>query len=157
MAKRVRTVVSGFGDLDPIGYGGGFIFDYGEGRFQAELMECHYEDDPNRVYVYRYDLDQCSYENGVLSDNPFHPDHAAWWAKSIDAMAENVGMEPAELIRLFCSPDPMERSEAYWTIAQYHGPDELDPYPLELTAAEARRRYRSAMATLKRRRSAKAS
>lgn len=92
--------------------------------------------------VYRFGLDKCTLVDGVLSDNPYHPNKPAWFAKNIDSIASFGGISPEELRKLFCSDNPVERGLAYELLGHYSGFFELDHYPLNVTRAEAKRRYR---------------
>lgn len=147
-----------FGDVNPIEYGGGFVFTPRAGvEPEAEYIEPPTDPDAPgaRWRVYRFGLKRCTFENGILSDNQFHPGHPAWFAEPetgrtlrpqdntyLSCIADWVGATCAELIQLLCSLDPLERCAAYVDIGNYHGWEELDHYPLELSKAEIEERYR---------------
>jgi hypothetical protein len=75
-----------------------------------------------------------------LSDNPFHPDHPAWFAVDLAGVAATIGSTKGDMERLLCSEDPLARAEAYQAIGDYHGWEDLDSDPLTLTRAEAEAR-----------------
>lgn len=156
MAQPEWQFVANLGDASPLDYGGLFVYIDKTGVYAPEMerLELDDEEDENTTYTaYRVVLDKCTYINGVLSDNQYHPDHSAWFAPSDKEIAERpqdsnlygvasyVGMEIGELRRLFCSDDPCELAEAYRAVLDYHGWDNGDSYPLKLTRAEAKERY----------------
>ena len=100
-------------------------------------------------------LDRCTFINGVLSDNTFHPDHAASWAKPeaernarpqdttyLKNIGDFIGIEVDELVDHFCSEDALKRAVAYRPVGDYHGFDNLDSYPLTMTHQEVKARYK---------------
>lgn len=148
------------GDVSPTEYGGLWIFRDKTGVYpeEAELLLCPDSDSDardNLWYVHRFILDRCTYENGILSDNKFHPDHPAWFATpeskrkerpqdttylaDIVSGADFPSVE--ELIAQFCSEDPIERALAYREVGEYHGWDNLDHDPLTLRKREVKKRY----------------
>jgi hypothetical protein len=112
------------------------------------------ESDKQCYVAYRFSLDRCTYVNGVLSDNKFHPDHPAWFAKPeierrdrpqdttyLKGVADFVGQTEEDMIASFCSEDPRLRAMAWQAVGDYHGFENIDDYPLRLTRAEAEERY----------------
>jgi len=135
-------VIAALGDKNPHTYGGGFVWmDETGKRPQVEYLPHGYEDEDEAKTLsrpmYRFDIDKCTFIDGVLSDNQFHPNHAAWWADSLDAMANTYGVTAADLVALFCSDDPLIRAQAYVMLGEYFGFENLDEYPLEYTGDEA--------------------
>lgn len=161
MSQSQWTIIANLGDASPLEYGGYFVKVDETGVYAPEvevLQELPDEvdvDDPEaRWTVYRFILEPCTYVDGVLSDNPSHPDYAAWFATPeaeratrpqdttyLSRIAESDGHTIAELIAGFCSADPIERAWAWREVGDYHGYDELDSYPLTLTRAEVEARY----------------
>jgi hypothetical protein len=150
-------LIGQLGDASPMEYGGYFIFEDTTGQYppEAELL-CIYDDGSEAIgaQVYRFCLDQCTYVNGVLSDNEFHPDYPAWFAQPEDRRRERPqdttylrnlarfeGRETGDLISLFTSDNPLLRAMAYRAVGEFHGFDNLDSYPLTLTMEEVRERY----------------
>ena len=169
MSQPKWKCIANLGDESPIEYGGLFVFVDETGVYapEAELLEppCEDEAAPQVWTVYRFTLEPCTFENGILSDNPYYKDHPAWFAKPESERAErpqdttyladicsSMDMEAGELVRLFCSDDPLERAEAWRCVGEYHGYDDLDSYPLELSRNEVFGRYQSRIAMLRRRR-----
>jgi len=86
-------------------------------------------------------LEPCTYINGILSDNKFHPEHPAWFADSLDEVASTMGINVDDLITLFLSNNPIDRAQAWRMIGDYHGFDNLDSYPEYYTRKEVESRY----------------
>ena len=142
-------LVANLGDTTPLEYGGYFVYRDATGVYppEAELLrepeDGNALDDPAaRWTVYRFILEPCTFVDGVLSDNPFHPGHAVWFADSLVGLASFTGQTELELITAFCSDDARVRADAWRTVGDYHGYENLDSYPIELTRAEVKRRYR---------------
>ena len=147
-------VIGDIGDSGPR-YGSDWlhVMDAGDDRYQLEKGERITDDDceqsRDRYEVRVVDVDRCTYVDGVLSDNRFHPAHAAWFEDSLARVADCVdylcrdldvhdGMTPEQALRSdLCSDDPMRRAEAYRAILDYHGWDNGDSYPATLTQREA--------------------
>ena len=109
--------------------------------------------------IHRFSVESCTYgmvidgefkpldhlhPQGVLSDNEFHPDHAAWFAKPecekanrpqdttyLSNICESMDVDQWELIEMFLSDDVTQRAQAWLMVADYHGIDCLDSYPIE--------------------------
>lgn len=134
------------GDVHPIEYGGYFIYEDETGVYPPEgeiLIEPEYnKDEEKQVWeVRRFILDRCTFIDGILSDNKFHPESEAWFADSLDKIAEHIGATKEELIANFCSENLQDRAMAWRTIGEYHGWDNLDAYPLTLNSDEVQKRY----------------
>jgi hypothetical protein len=158
--RRWRLVAQ-LGDVNPLDYGGYFVLEDTRGEWcpTAELLEVVDDGDRSvRWEVYTIGLDKCTYTKpraaslpgcppgtsdvGVLSDNPFHPDHPAWFAESLEEVARFGGVDVDELRRWFCSDDLSERAEAYRCVGMYHGFDNFDGQPLILSLSDVKARYR---------------
>lgn len=158
------TCIANMGDVHPIDHGGLFVYRDKTGVYteEAELLEV--PNDESGVYtVYRFSLDKCTYIDGILSDNKFHPEHPAWFAHPEAARKERpqdttylsniityCGGEVEDMVEAFCSDDPLRRADAYRAVGVYHGFDNLDMYPLTLSRSEVKKRYRTTIAQLKR-------
>lgn len=117
------------------------------------------QDDSKLQYqIHRFILEPCTYVNGVLSDNKFHQDKHAWFAEPakekpryssqmtyLSNAARCTGINVYSLILMFCSADPLERANAYWTVGECYGFDQLDNYPLTLNREEAEARLNKIM------------
>ena len=90
-----------------------------------------------RFIVFRFCLDRCTYVNGVLSDNPYHTDHPAWFADDIEKACECCGQEVKDVIEALCSDDPDQLAYGYQVITGYHGEHEFDSYPRYMNEEDA--------------------
>lgn len=110
-------------------------------EFEAlkEMLGEYFEDKFGKWEIRRFDIDRCTFINGVLSDNKFHPEHSAWWANPenkreeyvvLGDIASYVGEPIGDLLQAFCSDDPLVRARAYESLGDYHGFDNLDSDPL---------------------------
>jgi hypothetical protein len=155
ITQPVWKQIAQLGDARPLDFGGYFVYEDTTGVYGAvaELLEPH-PNNPGRFMIWRFGLDRCTYENGVLSDNPFHRDYPAWFARSevekrvrpqdttyLSNLAEFCGTSTGELIAGFCSADPIARAQAYRMVGAYHGYENLDQYTLILSREQAKKRY----------------
>lgn len=83
-------------------------------------------------------LDRCYYENGVLSDNSFHLDFPAWFAKDVNRIAREMGFPPEYVVDMFCGENIHWRATAYMEVARHHGFHEFDSYSVKMSEAEVR-------------------
>jgi hypothetical protein len=155
--------VANLGDVNPVDYGGQFLFVDQTGVYDPELeiLESPDRDDaPEGWTVYRVILDRChevwdeESDAHYVGDNKFHPDHGAWFgsAQDLKSVASSMDIEVAELRRLLCSADPKERAHGYLALIGYYGAHEFDQYPLQFTKrSEVNKRYRNVFRTEKRR------
>jgi hypothetical protein len=151
-------LVAQLGDVDCLRFGAYWVFEDTTGVYPPEAEHWEVPEDDDGVYeVSRVILDRCSYTDaqgatmhpmftgGVLSDNKFHPEHEAWFAKELFQVAECCGykgpvtqyQQPiAELRADLCSSKAINRACAYRALAEYHGWVNFDEYPLRLTHTE---------------------
>lgn len=149
-------LVAQFGDVHPIDYGGLFVYEDETGVYppEAELLEVP-EDGERTYYVYRFILEPCTYIDGILSDNPYHKDKPAWFAGTetmraerpqdttyLKNIADSYDITVDAFATMFCSEDVRERAEAWRMVGEHHGFINLDSYPLQLTRAEVKARYK---------------
>ena len=127
--NKVGTV----GDINPADYGGGIVFEDKTGIYapEVEYYDRDSDDDNAKIRVYRFSADKCTFVNGVLSDNKFHPDHPVWFA---DKLPDDTTPEQ------FCSEDTMIRAMAWTEVGLYYGFENLDNYPIYITRNEAIKR-----------------
>lgn len=169
--QPIWKCIANLGDTNPIEYGGYFVFEDQTGVYPPEaevLIEPsdddirRHEDNPQYIAgqlewtVYRFILEPCTYQNGILSDNEFHPDKSAWFAKTEEERKErpqdntylkNISNQfdesVEEFAKKFTSEDVLDRAWAWKEVGIYHGFDELDHYPLTLNRKEVWGRYNS--------------
>ena len=133
-------MIANLGDVDYITYGGTLVYTDTTGVYspEAEVIVPN----GNTWLVYRYILDRCTYDNGVLSDNKYHPETPAWFADDLASVCESHGAYREATIQQLCSEDPVERAFAYQMIGEYHGWDNFDGYPMTfISLADIEARY----------------
>lgn len=147
MSQPTWKLIGQLGDVNPIDHGGILVYQDTTGVYAPEAVVIEPIDsddgaDPERWIVHRFPLERCTYSGGILSDNEYHPDHPAWFAKDLAYVADFYGAEPQDLIRQLGSDDPMDRADAYEAIGRYHGFIELDSEPVtDLDRSEIEARY----------------
>ncbi len=137
-------LLANLGDKHPIDHGGYFIYTDETGVYppEAEMLISPDSDDGGQWIAYRFILEPCTCIDGILSDNKFHPDKPAWFAKDLELVANCHGMALDELLLAFVSDDIRERAMAWQAIGEYHGYENLDSYPLTFKdRAEVEARY----------------
>jgi hypothetical protein len=146
------------GDVNPIDYSGGFIYTDETGIYPPELEWIESEDshkaEPTNWTVYRILLERCAM---VKIDGAFRlitanykPDwthpidrYIEWFDESIKNVSDSSGIPIADLETMLCSPDPKQLAQAYLELAQYHGWENFDSYPLKFTdRSELETRYK---------------
>ena len=148
-------LIAQLGDRNPIEHGGYFIYEDTAGVYapEGELLVSP-DDDGGKWEVSRFILEKCTFINGILSDNKFHPGKPAWFAKPeserktrpqdstyLSNICNSMDIEFYELVKLFCSNNIIERAHAWRLVGEYHGFDNLDAYPIYFTRAEIQLRY----------------
>lgn len=139
--QPVWREVGRLGDVNPIEHGGAIVYEDAGGAYPPEMELI--EPDGRRVLAYRVVLEPHTWRGGVLSDNPFHPEHPAWYAARIAEVAESTGGEVQDLIRALRGRDAMAKARAYQDMIGFFGAHEFDDSPLRLTRREAEERYRA--------------
>ena len=164
--QPIWKLIANLGDKHPIDYGGYFVFVDETGVYapEGELLEVNDSGESADLWtVYRFTLERCTWINGLLSDNKFHPEHPAWFAQPeaqattrpqdtcyLSNLAEFYGVHPDALRSYFCAEDPILRANPYKAVGEYHGFENLDGYPLTFkTRAEVEARYAKTLEQLK--------
>lgn len=75
---------------------------------------------------------------------PVSKRHRGGWVK-IPEVADMIDMDHTEWARLACSRDIMNRVRCLDDIQSHYGEENLDSYPIELTGAEIKKRWRHHM------------
>ena len=155
--------VANLGDVNPVDHGGLFVFVDETGVYAPEMVLVEppnpYDYDDGELsanakwLTYRVVLEPCTYVDGVLSDNPYHPSHCAWFATPESerinrpqdtTYLSNVGAScdrfPFAIIEDLTSNDPIARANAWRAILDYHGWKNGDSYPNEYNRAEIEER-----------------
>ena len=146
-------------DAMPIDYGGDFLYVDATWVYPPEIEKLVPPNDDvidtprARWTVYRFMVEPCTYINGILSDNKYHPGHAAWFANpynpdrpqdgkgGLEELSSYIGVSIEELVAMFRSKDVRTRAAAWLAAADYHGIDNFDSYPLKFNREEIEKRY----------------
>jgi hypothetical protein len=147
--QPVWRMMGHIGDVNPLDYGGGFVYVDDTGVYGPELeliVPCDEEQSDSPVTVYRILLEKCTYIDGVLSDNKFHPEHKAWFA---DQLIEH-GEPECGALEDIVQDDPMRLALAYEWLCGNYSPFEFDQYPRTYSYAEAKDRYTDELSAIRR-------
>lgn len=160
-------LIANLGDVNPIDYGGYFIYRDKTGVYVEEgvmLLAPQSDTDKQPWTEYRVMLERCTLTDaGILSDNKYHPHHPAWFANPEEEMvnrpqdttylsrvADYVSLTLYELQKMFCSLNPVERAHAYEMVGGYHGFLNFDEAPLNFhDRGEIEERYKDEIALLR--------
>jgi hypothetical protein len=144
MSKQpIWKLVAQLGDADPIEHGGYFIYEDTTGVYPPEAAHLIAPEDDDGTWIeYRFILEPCTWIDGILSDNKFHPGHAAWFAENIESVASCSGQpEVSAFISSLTGDSITDRAWAWRAIGEYHGFENLDSYPNSFTREEIEARY----------------
>jgi hypothetical protein len=144
MTTRQPTwkLLANLGDVNPIDYGGVFVYEDSTGVYDPEIEILESPEDGDCWMVHRFSLEKCTFVDGVLSENRYHPEIEAWFAGDIGAVAKFVGVEGSDLIKNLCGDDILVRAESYKALVDYHGISNFDQYPMVFAdRAEVEARY----------------
>ena len=139
-----KQFIGHLGDVNPVVHDGAVVLVDPELPDQPEMeVIVNYSEDGagTPVRVFRFEICRCTFTNGVLSDNKFHPDKPAWFAKHIESVEHCNSYEAGHLVEALCSEDLMVRAQAYYDLLYFFGEDEFDSDPLILSEREAEHRY----------------
>lgn len=155
-SQPVWQFVANLGDANPLSHGGLFVYIDTTGKYDPECARLEPIDNDNgndsgKWELRRFSLPRCTFANGVLSENPFHPDKPAWFASShrpqdttdLAKLASFTGQSEADLIALFTSDNVSDRARAFESVGQFHGFDNLDSYPQTLSRKDVFNRFRA--------------
>jgi len=143
--KQVGTI----GDINFVQHDGGPVFVDETGVYCPELEYVQNMPEGD-AYVYRICLDplKLSPAGKLIPANfdetwPYPVEHyTEWFDRDIDRVAGSIGIDRAEFVSALISDNPMARASAYEALAQYHGWENFDSYPLHFkTEAELEARY----------------
>lgn len=141
-------LVANLGDANPLDHGGFFVYKDQEGRHDP-LVEWF---DPERLQVWRFELEPLVDHKGMLVPAEMYAQRKqlpkpvgaweVWFSKHVPYAADHNGMKAAELRRLLCSKDILNRARGYQIMAEID-PQGFDPEgPLQLASkTEAALRY----------------
>jgi hypothetical protein len=154
MANQPKwAFVANLGDVNPLDHGGYLVYRDRTGLYPPEAVRIEPRDHDGvpeserdrSWYVTRFVLEPCTYQDGVLSDNPCHPDRPAWFANDLPAIGRFMGDDgPDGVIEDLCSKDPVRLALGYQAIGLYFGFHEFADADIITGRVEMRRRYPAA-------------
>ena len=132
-------IIQSLGDVDYVAHGGTLVYEDANKDYpaQAEVIV----PGESGCTVYRFILDRCTFIDGVLSDNKYHPESPAWFADGLKDVCETHDADLDETIQNLCSEDPVARAVAYQMVGEFYGWENFDSYPLTLAKKEVKARY----------------
>lgn len=167
---RWKLIVN-LGDVNPIEYGGYFIFKDTTGVYPEEAIFLDSTPDDksgawieycftlDRYKLVEVDLDETTKKSYLVPFNynkewtqPISA-YEAWFVNDLDSIASSVGSTREMLIEMLCSADAINRALAYRDIGAYFGFENLDSSPLIFNKATevTKRPYMRAYIQLRRR------
>jgi hypothetical protein len=138
--------VGSIGDVDPIAYGGGFVYEDELGNYSPEMD--FLEPAPDGVWEKMGDKTPLHVFRIILENDAT----AEWWYERLDGVAKFVGCPVEELQQMAKSDVVMEKALLYQDLVHYFGFDNFDPEPLSWTEGEAYIKYASEMEKMHERR-----
>lgn len=129
MSQPTWKCVGNLGDASPKEYGGYSVYVDQTGAYPPEAEYLDVDDETGGWTLYRFVLEPCTYVDGILSDNKFHPDFPVWFADKLGNIASTIGRDVDDLRADFLSDDPLIRADAWRAIGEHFGFHELDSYP----------------------------
>ena len=137
--------IANLDDNHPLDYGGLFVFEDTTGVYapECELLLEPPGDSGGDYTIYRWCMEPCTFINGVLSDNKYHPDKEAWFAKSLPVIADYCGQELETIIQGLVGGDVREKALIWSVIGGYHGYENLDSYPIYMAREEVAERIKN--------------
>jgi hypothetical protein len=141
--KQVGTI----GDINFIDHDGGPVYIDETGVYCPELeyvQNMPRENGNEDAFVYRVPLENLKLSTtGHLIPARYdatwpHPEesYTEWFDRDLDAAAAFCGGPREELVQALISDNPMARAQAYEFLAQFHGWENFDSYPLHFTNRE---------------------
>lgn len=161
--------VGHIGDVDPIAFGGGFVYIDETGVYPPELAyfdpasdeQWHKTEGKTPVEIYRLTLDPPRFKTltdkgkyaGIFSSKGLRARERGdtwewyneWFVDHLDSVAASCGITKFQLLRMLFSKDAMERAHAYGDLIGCLGAHEFDQYPLTMTEDEAYLHYAEEM------------
>lgn len=141
--KRVAQL----GDVNPVEYGGLFVYVDTTGVYPPEAEKLFAPDGDIKVWQsHRFVLENLKLvrdgdntylvparfdESGLWPYPARHYDE--WFHKDLASVADYISSDVEELRLAFISDDPRSRAWAWEAIGAYHGFDNLDSYPVTYT------------------------
>ena len=140
-------LVAQLGDANPVEHGGRFVYQDTTGVYSPEIEVLTSPEEWNESSkcewtVHRFICNPCTYTNGILSDNKFHPASKAWFADKLASVAISFDVTKDSIVNDLTSDNVVVKASAWLMLADYFGLHEFDYYPLTLTRDEVLTRYK---------------
>jgi hypothetical protein len=165
MTQPSWLCIANLGDASPLDYGGTFVLVDRRGVYDPELwyLRPYCPDaEPGRAAqawgeLFRFRAENCHRiwnggDDRAIGDNPYHANMPAWFgdAGSLRSLADSIGRRVDDLIDDFISGDPVRRAQAWLSVGEHWGFENLDSYPYQLQYKEASAICRRAARDIKR-------
>lgn len=133
-------LVANLGDVNPIDFGGYFVYRDKNGIYapEAELVIAPDDDGRKRWTVYRFILENlCVFGDvqhgpGTMVSNI----STEWFWDKLPGIAQSTGMTLEDLIHGLLADDPIGRAWSWKAIGEHEGFDNLDSYPDKYSEAQ---------------------
>lgn len=136
------------GDEDPLERGAVFIYRDRTGVYEEEVQFLTPMID-GTFHVYRFPIGRLRLVDGYLVSRRYrafwpHPleRYDEWFHRDLGEVASSIGTSKEDLERRFTVENPLQRASAYEAVAEHFGWENFDSYPLRLTLAEVKKRFR---------------
>lgn len=136
--QPIWKCIGHIGDVDPIAYGGGFVYADETNVYGPELTyfepasdeDWHQTEGKTPLQVYRI----------MLESGP-----REWWYGELEDVAQSTGLDVSVYLADVQSNDPMRLARLYEDLIRHFGAHEFDSYPVTLTEDEAYSKYAEEM------------
>lgn len=131
--------VGGTGDVDPIAYGGGFVYVDETGVYAPEMT--YFDPESDEEWHEHGENTPLRVHRVVLEREP----EKEWWWDKLPEVASTCGSTVEEFQADARSEDPLVRARVYGDLIQHFGVEEFDSYPNTTTEGEAYEQYKEEM------------
>ncbi len=138
--QPVWKCIGHIGDIDPITYGGGFIYIDETNVYGPELTYFEPATDEGRQETETRENTPLKVYRIMLESGP-----REWFYSELDSIASFTGRELVDVQADANSNDPVRIALLYSDLIHYFGPSEFDSYPETMTEREAYAKYASEM------------
>jgi hypothetical protein len=126
--------VGRLGDVDPITYGGGFVYEDESGVYSPELQ--WFEPTPDEVWEELGDKTPVQTYRILLEKDSKNE----WWYDKLNELAPFTGLS-LEYLEGLATSATASKASLYESLIQYWGPENFDSYPQTLTESDARQKF----------------
>lgn len=146
--QPIWQFVAQLGDNDPLEEGAFFVYRDKTGVYHEEVQFLTPMIDGS-FRIYRFSIDRLKLEDGYLVPRRYRVNwplpverYDEWFHGDLDEVASSIGSTKEALERDFTLEDPIRRAWAYSAVGEHFGWENFDAYPLRLTRAEVKKRFR---------------